>query len=290
MLITGDYVRKLLPVYNQEQHKYDRGKILILGGSKGMTGAPSLSAYAALRTGCGMVIAGIPESLNGIMEVKLTEAMTLPLYEDEGHFAPDAYKKALEFAEGCDCVAVGMGGGRNRGLKKIVTEFLRDYDKTMLIDADGINVLAEMVYRLEKTKAKVILTPHIGEFSRLTGLTKEEILDDRKNIAKSFAEKYNAVLVLKGKNTIVTDGDRIYENTTGNEGMATGGSGDVLSGMISAFAAQGLETFDSAVAGVYLHGLAGDIAKEKNTVYSVIASDIIDNIPCAFKRLTEEIK
>ena len=127
MLITKDAVKNVLPVYDVEQHKYNRGKILILGGSTGMTGAPSLSAYSALRSGCGMVTLGIPESLNSIIEVKVTEAMSLPLSDEEGHFSKDAYKKALEFATSCNSVAIGMGAGRNKGTKKLVCEFLRDY-------------------------------------------------------------------------------------------------------------------------------------------------------------------
>lgn len=288
MLITKDIVKKLLPVYSTDQHKNDRGKIFIIGGSTGMTGAPSLSANAALRTGCGLVTVGIPASLNQVIEIKVTEAMSYPLSDENGHLAVNAYEEALEFSTSCNCVAIGMGAGRYKGTKKTVTAFLKSYDKTLLIDADGLNVLSGEVYKLERSNAKVILTPHIGEFSRLTGFTADEIINNRENIATEFAKKYNVALVLKGKNTLVTDGNLIYENTTGNEGMATGGSGDVLSGIISAFAAQGLSSVDAAVAGVYIHGLAGDFAKEKKTVYSLIASDIIESLPDAFKNLTEE--
>ncbi len=287
MPITKDIVKKLLPVYKAEQHKYDRGKIMIIGGSTGMTGAPSLSAGAALRSGCGMVTVGIPESLNHIIEIKLTEAMSYPLPDSFGQLAPGAYRSALEFARKCNCAVIGPGAGRGRGTKEMVTHFLRDYSGTLLIDADGLNVLSDSLYNLKKTEPEVILTPHMGEFSRLIGLSSEEILNNREKIAAEFAEKYNVVLVLKGKNTVVTNGNDVYVNTTGNEGMATGGSGDVLAGVIAALSAQGLSAVDAATAGVYIHGLAGDMAKERKSVYSLIASDIIENLPEAFKNITE---
>ncbi len=288
MIVTKEFVKKLLPVYKTDQHKNDRGKVFVIGGSTGMTGAPTLTANAALRSGCGLVTVGIPASLNNIMEVKLTEAMTYPLKDNNGYFSLDSYEKALEFAKGCNCVAIGMGANKNKGTQKLVSEFLRNYEKNLLIDADGLNVLSGCVYKLENTKADVILTPHIGEFSRLLNISAEEILVSKEKIAMEFAQKYNVVLVLKGKNTLITNGCELFENSTGNEGMATGGSGDVLSGVISALSAQGLSPINSAVAGVYIHGLAGDFAKNKKTVYSMIASDIIENLPDAFKSLMEE--
>ncbi len=283
--IYEDSAKKLLPVNSLYQHKGDCGKVLICGGSKGLTGAVCMAANAALRTGSGLVTVAVPESLNSIYEIKLTEVMSLPLEDDNGYFTSVSYRNALEFSEKCDAVALGPGGGKSFGF--VAEKFILSCDKPMIIDADGINYIAQNPEILYRKKAPVILTPHEGEMSRLTGKSVEYINSDRIKTAEEFAKKYEVVLVLKGYNTVITDGVNTFINTTGNEGMATGGSGDVLTGVILSLLGRRVAPLDSAVLGTYIHGLAGDFAKNKLNAYSMTAIDIIENIYEAINKLIQ---
>lgn len=283
--IYEDSVKKIIPSNSIYQHKGNCGKVLICGGSKGFTGAVCMSANAALRTGSGLVTVAVPDSLNSIYEIKLTEAMSLPLEDENGYFTKNSYRKALEFAQKCDAVVLGPGGGESFGC--VVEKFIINYTKPMVIDADAINYLAQYPDLLYKKKAPVILTPHAGEMSRLTGKTIEQINSDRINAAEELSKKYDIITVLKGFNTIITDGINTFVNTTGNEGMATGGSGDVLTGMILSLLGRNVNPLNSAVLGVYLHGLAGDFAKSKFNAYSMTATDIIENIYEAINKLVQ---
>ena len=263
-------------------NKYTRGKTAIIGGSTGMTGAVCLASRAASRSGCGLVCAVVPEELNGIFEIKLTEEMSLPLNSENGSFKGDDTEKLFDMLAKCHSVATGMGAGKSSGYQKILKWLLREYKGKLILDADALNIIAEKPYYLREG---VVLTPHTGEFSRLTGKNSIEIENNREELAKKYAKENSAVVVLKGENTVVTDGERVYINKTGNKGMAKGGSGDVLSGIIASLCAQGMENYDAAVCGVYLHGLAGDIAEENYTDMSMTASDIIKHIPDAYKEI-----
>ena len=273
---------------NPKTHKGNYGHVFIIGASPGLTGAVCLTAHAAQRSGCGLVTAGVPKSLNQIFEIKLTEEMSLPLEETKNKtLALSAFKKIKEFSRKADILVLGPGAGRSRETQQLILKILGEIDKPMVVDADGINAIAGNLRILKKRKAKsdFIITPHLGEFSRLIKEDKEEIVKKRKKLVKEFSLRYNLVLVLKGHHSLVAAGNKIFENTTANAGMATAGSGDVLSGIIASFLAQGLKPFEAARWGVYTHGLAGDLAAKDKTQNCLAASDIIQYLPKAFSKL-----
>jgi hydroxyethylthiazole kinase-like uncharacterized protein yjeF len=278
---------KFLKDRKKDTHKGDYGHLLIIGGSPGLTGAVCLAGISALRSGCGLVTIGIPETLNHIIEIKLTEVMSLPLPETEEHFISEkAVDKVLKFInEKIDAVLIGPGISLNSETKKFVNKIITEIDRKLIIDADALKIISENIDILKKLKVKPVLTPHPGEMKYLTGFEISYIQKNRKEIAEKFAREYNVVLVLKGYRTVVTDGKNTYINLTGNPGMATAGSGDVLAGIIGSFLAQGEDEFISAKYGVLIHGLAGDIAVKEKGEISLIASDIIEKLPFVFKYL-----
>jgi len=243
-----------------------------------------------MRSGSGLVTLGIPQSLNNsVIRIKPKEVMTLPLAETkEQTLGLSSYKKIKGLLQDADCLAIGPGLGKNDATWKLVRRVISATDKDIVIDADGLNALAghlKLLYAMRHKPAIKVLAPHPGEMSRLCGLSIEKIQKNRKDIAKKFAKDYNVCIVLKGFRTEVCDpSGRHYTNHTGNPGMATAGSGDVLTGMIAAFLGQGLDGFEAARYAVYLHGLAGDLAAKEKTQLGMIASDIIDKIPEAIKR------
>ncbi len=269
-----------------DSHKGDYGHLLVLGGSLGLSGAVCLSAAAALKVGAGLVTAGIPRSLNNIFEVKLTEVMSLPLPEEGGALSREAFKDIKKFLDKIDLIILGPGAGLKNSTKELIIRVVKEIDKPMVVDADGLGALATNLEVLLKRKTKaLILTPHLGEFSRLLKLDIGKIKKKRKELVKKFAFRYNLTLILKGKNTLVSDGQRVFENKTGNPGMATAGTGDVLTGIIGGLVAQGIDQFQAAKIGVYLHGLAGDYAARDKTQNCLIASDIIEYLPKAIKKV-----
>ncbi len=267
-----------------DSHKGDYGHLLIIGGSPGLTGAVCLAAQAALRIGAGLVTVGIPESLNLIFEIKLTEVMSLPLPETSSHaISFKSFNKIKEFTTRIDALVIGVGAAQAPSTKRLILKVIEEIDKPKVVDADGINALAGDLKVLEKRLNDLVLTPHLGEFSRLIKRDIDFIRSNRKHLAKEFALRYNLILVLKGSRTLVTDGHRLFENTTGNPGMATAGMGDVLTGIIGGLVVQGLNLFEAAKIGVYLHGLAGDYAAKEKTQLSLIASYVIEYLPRAIK-------
>ncbi|MCM8787522.1 MAG: NAD(P)H-hydrate dehydratase [Candidatus Omnitrophica bacterium] len=267
-----------------DTHKGDYGYVFVLGGSVGLTGAVCLCAQAALRIGAGLVRVGVPKSLNNIFEIKLTEVMSLPLEEEMGYLSIKAFDQIKDFVKEVDVIALGCGAGRYLSVQKLFLKLLTEIDKPIVLDADGINALVDNLEILKKRKSKnLVLTPHLGEFSRLLKLDTEKIKQKRKELVKDFSFRYNLVLVLKGNRSLVSNGKEIFENKTGNPGMATAGTGDVLTGIISGLIAQGLNIFKAAKLGVYLHGLAGDLAAKEKTQSCLIASDIIEHLPVAIK-------
>ncbi|MFH1504042.1 MAG: NAD(P)H-hydrate dehydratase [Candidatus Omnitrophota bacterium] len=268
-----------------DTHKGDYGHILVLGGSPGLTGAVCLAAKAGLRIGAGLVTAGVPRSLNSILEIKLTEVMSLPLEEAEDSLALGAFEKVIDILDKIDVIVLGPGAGLKLGTQNLAIKIIKEIDKPIIVDADGITALASNIDILNKRKtSKLILTPHPGEFSRLIKIDKSEIGKRRKELVKKFALRYNLTLVLKGWHTLVSDGKKLYKNTTGNPGMATAGTGDVLAGMISGLVSQGLSCFEAAKFGVYLHGLSADLAVKDKTQNCLIASDVIEYLPEAIKK------
>lgn len=264
-------------------HKGDYGHLFVIGGSPGLTGAAALCSLSALRAGAGLVTLGIPESLNPILEVKLTEVMTKPLPETkEKTLSPEALSQVLEFSKKIDAFAIGPGLSTQKETADFLLNLLPRITQPTILDADGLNILAKDISVLKKVRSPFVLSPHPGEMARLVKKPLSEIQKNREKITRDFAAKYGVTLVLKGSKTIVADQKNTYINHTGNPGMATAGSGDVLTGIIGALLAQGLSSFEAAKSGVYLHGLAGDLAAQDKGEISLIASDILKKLPDAF--------
>lgn len=272
-------------------HKGDFGHVFIIAGSAGLSGAGVLAAGAALRSGAGLVTLGLPQGINNaIIKIKPPEVMTLPMPEtDDGAVSVKAERLIAGFIKKADVVVVGPGLSKNKSTQILIRRLIGVIVKPLIIDADALNALAGHLVLLRGKSLKMpavrILTPHPCEMSRLLGCSVNDVQSHRKEIAKRFTKDYNITIVLKGENTVVAGPrDDLYINRTGNPGMATAGSGDVLSGIIAAFLGQGLCPFDAAKYAVYIHGLAGDLAARDKTQIGMIASDIIDKIPWAIKR------
>jgi NAD(P)H-hydrate epimerase len=264
-----------------DSHKGTYGRVLIVGGSRGMSGAVCLAGLGALRGGAGLVYVAVPEAILPIVSGVEPSYLTIPLPEDgEGRLSAAALDALQQVAPNQSAIAIGPGWGQSGELTELARRLYAEVALPMVVDADALNALAKekelLAVRVEvdEQPAPRILTPHPGEFSRLCGVSTPEIQQDRERLAAEFAKEYRVVLVLKGHRTLVTDGERLYENSTGNPGMATGGSGDVLTGLIAALAGQGMAAFDAAELGVYLHGLAGDLAAEELSQPGLIASDL----------------
>lgn len=269
----------------RDSHKGDYGHVFVVGGSVGLTGAAALASNASLRAGAGLVTLGVPASLNLAMERKLTEVMTCPLPETrKGSLSLKAKKEILKRADGADVVVLGPGLSQNPETKRLVRQIVTRIKKVMVIDADALNAISDDVPVLKKVKVSYVVTPHPGEMSRLVKKSASYIKKNRITVAKKFSNNYNAVVVLKGAGTVVAGQGKTYVNKTGNPGMATAGSGDVLAGVIAGFLAQGLKVFEAARLGVYVHGLAGDLAAKEKGEAGLIAGDILENIPYAIKQ------
>ncbi len=280
-----DTIPKLKP-RAADAHKGDFGKVCIIAGSTGMSGAAALSGRAALRAGAGLVRVATPKSVLPIVASIEPSFTTIALPEDSlGRISAKAISPVLEVAGQNDCLAFGPGLGISGALRSLLEMLLEQYQLRLIIDADGLNNLTGIKNWPAQLKASLILTPHPGEMKRLwPALLREPFPPDRQQQAVRLAQQTKTIVTLKGAGTVVTDGQKVYINKTGNPGMATAGSGDVLTGIITALAGQGLNNFDAAVLGVYIHGLAGDIAAENLGQTSMIATDIIDALPEAFKR------
>ncbi|MEN6426150.1 MAG: NAD(P)H-hydrate dehydratase [Phycisphaerales bacterium] len=268
-----------------DAHKGDAGKVLLIAGSVGMTGAAALAGRSALRAGAGLVRVATARSALPVVAAIEPCYTTLPLAEDdEGRISGKALGAILNAAQDNDVVAIGPGMGQSTGLRTVVGALLQQEALRLLIDGDGLNNLSRLSDWPKKRTADVVLTPHPGEMKRLwSGLFREEMPVDRRQAAIRMAEATGTVVALKGAGTVVTHGERIYVNTTGNPGMATAGSGDVLTGVVAALMGQGLSPLDATILGVYLHGLAGDIAARRLGQISLMATDIIEALPQAFQ-------
>ncbi len=269
-----------------DSHKGDYGKILILAGSSRFSGAALLCAESALRSGAGLVTVGIPFGINAaVIKNKIKEVMTLPLPQTkDGTLSLAAFSKIKPFLAETDVLVVGPGLGNHKSTYALVRKIVSQVALPLVIDADGLNALAGHLEILKNHKGMAILTPHSQEMATLFGIDLGFVKKNRKLVAKKYAKYYNSIIILKGHRSIITDGKKkFYINQTGNPGMATAGSGDVLSGVVAAFLGQGLEGFAAAKYAAHIHGLAGDIAAGDKTQMGLIASDIIDRIPEALK-------
>ena len=289
-MVNIDELKASFPKRAPDSHKGDFGHVFILAGSPRYSGAAVLCSEAAMRAGAGMVTLGIPEGINqAIIRLKPKEVMTLPLAQTkQGNVSFAALSGISLIAARSDTMVVGPGLGQEESTQKLIRGLMLRINKPTVLDADGINAFAKHPKALKEATKKnknIVLTPHPGEMARLLGVAISRVQKNRKNIAQRVACDYNVTVVLKGQNTVVTDAEgEVYVNNTGNPGMATAGSGDVLTGIIAAFLGQKLKVFEAAKYAVYLHGLAGDLAAEEKTQISLIASDIIGKIPGAIKR------
>ncbi len=271
-----------LPRRARDVHKGARGHVLMLAGSWRYPGAAVLAARAALRAGCGLVTLGCPEGARPAIAAQLLCEMSVPLPDSApGVFSSDAVSEALDLADRCQTVAIGPGLSLEAPAQRFAKDIVLLAPMPLVVDADGLNALHDHVDDLRRAEAPRVLTPHVGEAARMLGCRPADVAKDRRRAATALAQKTGAVVVLKGAGTLVTDGLRVFVNATGNPGMATAGSGDVLTGVIASLLAQGMAPFDGAVLGVHLHGLAGDLAAAELGEHGMIASDILDRLPHA---------
>ncbi len=279
MQINDGFVAELLPVRPVDSHKGNFGRILLLCGSRGYTGAPALSAMGALRSGAGVVYLGVPESIYAIEAVKLTEPIVFPLADHNGMLSAFALTEIIERLHRMDAVLIGPGLGQSDGTFLTVKTVLESFKGPVVVDADGINVLSGHIDILRGRTGPTIITPHAGEFQRICG----KMLDNRIEAAVEFANDVNCIVVLKGHESVITDGKSCYINTTGNPGMATGGSGDVLAGIIVSLLGQGVAPLEAAACGAWLHGRAGDVCAQELGQYGMLPTDMLNVLPKLLK-------
>ena len=277
--LNHELVLSLLPDRNPWGHKGNFGKLLLLCGSRGYTGAAFFAAMGALRSGAGLVFLGVPESIYGIEAVKLNEPVIFPLPDAGGRLSADAVPEILTRLHQMDAVLVGPGLGQSEGTLAVVRAVLEKAECPVVVDADGINVLSAHRDLLRGRKLPTILTPHDGEFARLGGV----IGEDRMAAAAALAEELGCVVLLKGHETCITDGTNGYLNPTGNPGMAVGGSGDVLAGVITALLGAGLPPLEAAACGAWLHGAAGDRCAAELGQYGMLPTDMLSALPRLMK-------
>lgn len=277
--LNHETVLSLLPDRNPWGHKGDFGKLLLLCGSRGYTGAAFFAAMGALRAGAGLVFLGVPESIYAIEAVKLNEPVIFPLPDEGGRLSADAVPEILSRLPRMDAVLVGPGIGQSDGTLAVVRAVLEKVECPVVVDADGINVLRAHRDLLRGRKSPTILTPHDGEFARLGGV----IGEDRMAAAAALADDLGCVILLKGHETCITDGTDGYINPTGNPGMAVGGSGDVLAGVITALLGAGLPPLEAAACGAWLHGAAGDRCASELGQYGMLPTDMLSALPRLMK-------
>lgn len=284
-VIDRAFVRGLMPARDPGGHKGTFGKVYLLGGSVGYTGAPVLCAGGAVHSGCGLVFLGVPETVWPIAAARCLCAMPHPLAEQDGRLSAVAETEIRHRAATCDAVAVGCGLGRSEGSDVLVRALLT-LEKPLVLDADGINALSGHIDLLDARRGRpTVLTPHEVEFARIGG---DLSRGDRERAAQDFAMAHGCVLVLKGHRTVTAspEGD-VLVNTTGGSGLAKGGSGDVLTGVIASLMAQRADALRAAAVGVWLHGRAGDLAEQELTAYSVTPEDVVRKLPDAIREILE---
>jgi NAD(P)H-hydrate epimerase len=289
-LLDAEHIRAVVPKRRPDGHKGTFGAVLIIAGSRNFSGAAVLAGMAAVRSGCGLIRLAIPDGIADVVSSDVIEAVKIPLPQtDTEALSPAALESLLEMSAEAQAIAIGPGIGTDRRTQELELDFLAEVEKPTVVDADGINNLVGHLALLSRAKAPLVLTPHPGEFSRLTGLKPADINADRVGSARRFATERKVVLVLKGASTVIAAPDgTVFVNPTGNSGLAKGGTGDVLTGLITGLMAQGMSPLDAACAGVYLHGLAADVAVQSLTEYCLAAGDLPDFLPQAFAAVIKE--
>jgi NAD(P)H-hydrate epimerase len=284
--LTRVYDPPSLPRRKPDSHKGTYGRVLVVAGSRGMSGAAVLCGSAALRGGAGLVTVACPAAIQPVVAAGNPCYTTAGFHADvEGRFTPESNEEILRLT--ADVIAVGPGLGSRPDVGELVRALLLWRTETpIVLDADGLNALPPIPAEgIRKRDAPVIMTPHPGEFARLLETDTAAVQADRERLAVEFADRYNVILLLKGHNTVVTDGRRVYTNSTGNPGMATGGCGDVLTGLIAALVGQGLPAFDATALGAWVHGRAGDLAAANLSQTALTAADLLDYLPAVFREL-----
>ncbi len=275
-----------LPQRPASAHKGTFGTSLIVGGSRGMSGAAILAGLAALRGGSGLVFVAIPESVYPIVAAAEPSYLTIPLNEDsDGQLTMTSLPVIQKQLDRCTAAGIGPGLGESHSLDQLVASLYSETPQPLVVDADALNSLARQPEVIGQHNGPRILTPHPGEMSRLVQTTTRDVQENRESLAKVFAREHNCIVVLKGQGTVVSDGEQLFINTTGNSGMATGGAGDVLTGLITSLLAQGMRPFEAAQLAVYIHGKAGDLAAEHYGKHGLIASDLPMYVAMAQKDL-----
>ena len=277
--LTCEDVLKLLPDRDPWGHKGTFGKLLLLCGSRGFTGAAWFAAMGALRAGAGLVFLGVPESIYGIEAVKLNEPVIFPLPDADGMLSMEAIPEILRRLPQMDAVLIGCGLGQSEGTFEVVKAVLQNAECPVVLDADGINGISRHRDILRERTAPTVLTPHDGEFLRLGGV----IGEDRMASAEALARNLGCIVLLKGHRTCITDGRTSFRNTTGNAGMAVGGSGDLLAGILVGLLGQGLPPLEAAACAAWIHGKAGDLCAENLGQYGMLPSDMLEVLPRLLK-------
>lgn len=286
-IIEQDDIAPLFPKRQKDTHKGSYGHLLVIAGSRGKTGAAAMAAVSAMRTGAGVVTLAVPKNLQPIYEMKLTEVMTEPLSEAEKwSIGENALGEIIKLAEDKSALVLGPGISPTQAAIKVMAGLIETITQPVVIDAGGVDAVVANPDILKNAKGARVITPHPGEMGRLLGLSPRDIQANRIEIARSFAEKNNVHVVLKGAHTVIAAPDgKVFINITGNPGMATAGTGDVLTGMIGGLLAQSFSPEKAAIAAVYLHGLAGDMVRDEKGEYGILATDIIEKIPFAIKKV-----
>ena len=288
-LIDRDLIMGIFPGRVPWGHKGTFGKVLTISGSRGFTGAAYFTSLSVLKAGSGLSYLALPKSLDTQIKALTPEVITYPIEEKDGHISYSAYEELLEKIQDVDALAVGPGLGLSEGVKRIINDLIQNVDKPIVLDADGINVLKDNLKVISNREAPLVITPHPGEMGRLLGLSPVKVEEDRIYISREFSKEYkNIVLVLKGGTTLIAKNGILYYNITGNSGMATGGSGDILTGIIASFMGRGIPPLESAILGVYIHGLSGDMAASYKGESGITATDILAYLPYVLKNIEEE--
>lgn len=269
-------VRNILRKRNNNSYKGDYGQVLVIAGSMGFAGAAYLTTQSAVRSGAGLVTLCVPKEIQDIMSIKLTEAMTINFEQSD---------KIGNIMVKANCIAIGPGMGVGKITLNVIKSTIENADCPIVIDADGLNVLQEKLDILDQKNSTIILTPHYGEMARLTGLSIDEIKKNRCEIARNFAMEHDVIVLLKDHKTIITDGNYVYENTTGNSAMASGGMGDTLTGIIASFIAQGYDPFEATYISAFIHGYCGDRLSEN--MFCVNATHVVNELPFGIYEIIE---
>ncbi len=268
----------------EDGHKGTFGKVAVVAGSTGMSGAAVLTAGGALRSGSGLVYVAVPDAIHTIVASQLICPLVYPMPDTEnGRFSEQGIDDVLSFVEDRDAVATGPGLGTSASVQTLAAKLVQETESPLVLDADGLNNIQDDLALLRNRNAPCVVTPHPGEFSRLTDKSISRIQNNRSEVTEEFAGQHGVVTILKGSRTVVSDGNRTWINKTGNPGMASGGTGDVLTGMITSFLGRGYTPWNAARLGVYLHGLSGDLAAEERSRESLTATDLIDFLPRSFR-------